>query len=178
MIQPEWRELLEASLQEPGGNHWLAHLHLGLMYYSVGNSAAAEDAWQRSLRRRPSGWALRNLAVLRKIKGRYDEAVSYYHKAHQLLPTLRPLLVEYCESLLAANRPEEVLALIESLAETNWQPQSGAIAGSQSWIGAGSSRPLSANLARRLRTGRHPRRRDEPDRHVVRTPIETERCGQ
>ena len=115
MIQPEWRNLLEASVQKPGGSHWLAHLHLGLMYYSVGNSAAAEDEWQRSLRRCPSGWGLRNLAVLRKIKGRYDEAVSFYYKAHQLLPTLRPLLVEYCESLLAANRPEEVLALIESL---------------------------------------------------------------
>ena len=115
MIQPEWRELLEASLQEPSGNNWLAHLHLGLMYYSVGNSAAAEDAWRCSLRWCPSGWAFRNLAVLCKIKGRYDEAVSFYHKAQQLLPTLRPLLVEYCESLLAANRPEEVLALIESL---------------------------------------------------------------
>jgi tetratricopeptide (TPR) repeat protein len=56
-----------------------------------------------------------NLAVVSKIKGRYDEAVSYYHKAHQSLPTLPPLLVEYCESLLAANRPDEMLALIDSL---------------------------------------------------------------
>lgn len=115
MIQPEWLNMLEASVKEPGGSHWLAHLHLGLMYYGVGNSAAAEDEWQRSVRRHPSGWGLRNLAVLRKIKGRYDEAVFFYCKAHQLLPTLRPLLVEYCESLLAANRPDEMLALIEAL---------------------------------------------------------------
>jgi hypothetical protein len=85
------------------------------MYYSAGDSAAAEDAWQRSLLLRPSAWANRNLAVLRKIKGRYDETVSFYHKAHELLPMLRPLFIEYCESLLAANRPDEVLSLIESL---------------------------------------------------------------
>jgi hypothetical protein len=115
MIQPEWRELLEGSLREPGGNHWLAHLHLGLVHQSVGDATAAEVAWKRSLRQCPSGWAFRNLAVLCKIKGRYDEAVSFYYKAQQLLPTLRPLLVEYCETLLAANRPEKVLALIESL---------------------------------------------------------------
>jgi hypothetical protein len=115
IIQPQWRNLLEASMQQAGGGHWLAHLHLGLMYYGAGNSAAAEDAWRRSIQVRPSGWALRNLAVLSKIKGRYDEAVSYYRMAHQLLPELRPLLIEYCESLLAANLPDEVLALIESL---------------------------------------------------------------
>jgi tetratricopeptide (TPR) repeat protein len=115
MIQSEWQELLEASVRESGGDHWLAHLHLGLMYLGVGNSAAAEEAWRRSLMRCPSGWAFRNLAVLCTIKGCYDEAVSYFHKAHLLLPRLRPLIVEYCESLLAANRPQEVLAIIESL---------------------------------------------------------------
>lgn len=117
MVQSEWHDLLEASVEERGGNHWLAHLHLGLMRYNAGNSTAAENAWERSLRRRPSGWAFRNLAVLRNIKHEYDEGVSFYHKAYQLLPMLRPLLIEYCEALLAANRPEEVLALIESLPE-------------------------------------------------------------
>src|SRR5262249_4270601 len=103
------------SAQKPGGNTWITQLHLGLMYYSAGDSAAAEDAWQRSILLQPSAWAYRNLAVLRKIKGRYDETVSFYHKTHELLPTLPPLLIEYCESLLTANRPDEVLSLIESL---------------------------------------------------------------
>jgi Domain of unknown function (DUF5107) len=115
MIQSEWRQLLETSVQQRAGNHWLANLHLGLMYYSVGDSAAAEDAWQRSRRHRESGWAFRNLAILRRLKGCDDESISYYRKAQKLLPTLRPLLVEYFETLLAANRPDEVLTSIDSL---------------------------------------------------------------
>jgi tetratricopeptide (TPR) repeat protein len=117
MIQLGWRQLLESSLERPGGNHWLAHLHLGLMYHSTGNLAAAEEAWHRSLCRSPSGWAFRNLAMLRKINNCCDDAVPYYLRAYRLLPELRPLVVEYCEALLAANRPGEALALIESLPE-------------------------------------------------------------
>jgi tetratricopeptide (TPR) repeat protein len=115
MVQREWRDLLEISAQERDGDHWLTHLHLGLMYFAEGRTAEAEGAWQQSLRRRQSGWAYRNLAVLRKIKGRDGEALSFYEKAYQLLPELRPLLVEYCESLLAAGRAAEVLEIIESL---------------------------------------------------------------
>ena len=114
MIQREWFSLLEASVQQPGGDHWLAHLHLGMMYYAEGNTEAAESSWQQSLRRRRSGWAYRNLAVLRRLSGRIGEALSFYNQAYQHLPKLRPLLVEYCECLLNADRSAEVVALVEN----------------------------------------------------------------
>jgi hypothetical protein len=117
MVQHEWRDLLEFSTRSAAGNHWLAHLHLGLMHYADGDLAAAEDSWQASLRHQRSGWAYRNLAVLRQIKGRHVEALSYFEKAHDLLPELRPLIVEYCECLLAASRPAGVLELLESLSD-------------------------------------------------------------
>jgi len=117
MIQREWRDLLDVSAQKSDGNHWLTHLHLGLMYYGDGNLAASEDAWQQSLRRCPSGWAYRNLSMLCEKAGRADEALSFFRKAHPLLPELRPLLIELCEALLAASRAAEVLALIESSPE-------------------------------------------------------------
>jgi tetratricopeptide (TPR) repeat protein len=87
------------------------------MYYGEGNTAASDVHWQQSLRLRPSGWAYRNLAVLNQLNGRHDAALSYYRKANQLLPDLRPLRIEYCEALLAASQFAEVLALIESSSE-------------------------------------------------------------
>lgn len=115
MIQREWRELLEPSVRERHGDHWLTHLHLGFMHYADGNLATAEEAWRRSLQRRPSGWAYRCLAALCGMAGRTEEALSLYDRAHQLLPELRPLLVEYCEALLASHRAAEVLSLVDSL---------------------------------------------------------------
>ncbi len=117
MIQKEWRELLQTSVRGQHGNHWLALLHLGVMHYGAGNLDAAADAWQQSLRQRPSGWAYRNLAMLRQIEGRVDEALALYRSAHHLLPALRPLFVEYCEVLLAARHATEALSLLESAPE-------------------------------------------------------------
>jgi hypothetical protein len=117
MVQPEWRELLKASTQDAARDHWLAHLHLGLMHFATGNMAAAENAWQLSLRQRQSGWAYRNLGVLRQIQGRDVEALSFFGQAHRLLPELRPLIVENCECLLATNHPIEIIELVESLPE-------------------------------------------------------------
>ncbi len=113
MVQQEWLSLLESSIQTPRGDHWLAHLHLGLMYYARGDVHAARSAWQRSVQHRPSAWAHRNVAVLSRIERGTPEAVAHYAAAIAMLPQLRPLLVEYCDYLLDLGRANEALTLID-----------------------------------------------------------------
>jgi len=115
MVQSDWRILLEKSLDHPLGNHWLTHLHLGVMYFASGLMAAAETAWKESLRLRPSGWAYRNLAVLSWLSGNSTDALSHFKIAIGMLPDLRPLAVEYLQCLLAANRAADALKAIEEL---------------------------------------------------------------
>ena len=51
MIQAQWRQLLEQSVRKGRGDHWLAHLHLGVMHYHARQYAAAKQAWEESLAR-------------------------------------------------------------------------------------------------------------------------------
>jgi tetratricopeptide (TPR) repeat protein len=113
MVQDQWRRLLIASINDSRGDHWLAHLHLGVMHYARDDSAAARGAWEESLRQRASAWAYRNLAILSKLAGRHSEALSQYAAALAMLPRLRPLLVEYCEYLLERGLNREALDLID-----------------------------------------------------------------
>ena len=118
MVQPEWRQLLESSKHDSRAETWFNLLHLGIMRYADGNLAGAEEAFQRSLTIRPSGWAYRNLALLRQLEHRSEEALALYEQAYRLLPELRPLLVEYCDALLDAGRFADVLGLIDSSPDT------------------------------------------------------------
>jgi len=113
MIQDPWRAILEQSLRTANGDHWLTHLHLGLMHYAKGDAPAARSAWQQSLRARPSAWAHRNLAVLNHVEERHQDALTHYAAAINILPHLRPLVVEYCEYLLQRGMSQEVLDLID-----------------------------------------------------------------
>ena len=113
IIQEEWRAPLEISARTLSGDHWLTYLHLGLMHYARGDSHAARTAWEESLRRRESGWAYRNLAVLSRADGRHPDVLSQYAAALEMLPHLRPLRVEYCEYLLERGMNEDVLELID-----------------------------------------------------------------
>jgi tetratricopeptide (TPR) repeat protein len=114
MTQDEWRVLLEISVRDPAGDHWLTHLHLGLMHHARGESAAARQSWEESLRRRHSAWAYRNLAALSRSEGRHADALAHYAAAQRLLPNLRPLLVEYCQYLLERGLGAQALQLIDS----------------------------------------------------------------
>jgi hypothetical protein len=115
MVQSEWRELLQQSIATGRSDHWLGWLHLGLMHFADGNRSAARDAWQRSTELRASAWAYRNLAQLTAIEGDSAGALTFYRQAHQLLPLLQPLAVEYVQMLLETGHAREAVAVIESL---------------------------------------------------------------
>ncbi len=115
MVQTEWRELLEAAVQDERGAHWLAWLHLGVMRYDAGDRDGAQRAWETSSRQARTPWALRNLAALAREQGRLDEAAELYIAACRLRPSLLPLAVECGRALIEADRPRDWLALLAEL---------------------------------------------------------------
>lgn len=90
MVQREWRELVQASLQVDLRGHqqeykqqqqhrqeqqqqqeqqhpsWYGLLHYGVMLYEAGDEEQAVAAWKASIDAEPSVWAYRNLAVAAK----------------------------------------------------------------------------------------------------------------
>lgn len=113
MVQAEWRALLETSADD----HWLAWLHRGVMRAHVRDLAGAEAAWRRSLARRRTAWALRQLAACERASERRDEAARLWCEARAELPGLLPLAVECLEALLAAGRAAEAFDLAQRLPE-------------------------------------------------------------
>jgi hypothetical protein len=117
MVQPEWRTLLESSVRTPGGDHWLSWWHLGNLRMEARDLDGAEEAWERSLALRPTGWALRNLAVAAKRRGETHEALERMDRAWSQGPKVVSLAVEYAQELVTAERFGDVLRLVSSLPE-------------------------------------------------------------
>jgi tetratricopeptide (TPR) repeat protein len=113
LVQPEWRALLETSVAQDGSN-WEAWLHLGVIRLHDGDLQGAQQAWETSLARKRTAWALRNLAVLARREGSIDRAADLYREAQQLRPDLLPLLIETGRTLIDAGAPAEFLALLEA----------------------------------------------------------------
>jgi hypothetical protein len=114
LAQPEWRAMLEKAV-EADGSSWEAWLHLGVMRLHDGDADGARQAWETSLGRKRTPWALRNLAVLARRAGENDQAAKYYLQAQKLRPDLLPLLVETGRALIDAGIPGEFLALLATL---------------------------------------------------------------
>lgn len=115
IVQAEWRELLERSVQERRGDHWLARLHLGVMYYHAGEIEAAKQAWELSLDMAPSPWAYRNLAVAAKHEGRSADAADLLLKACRMVPDVIQLSLECCDALIGAGRQRELMDFLDTL---------------------------------------------------------------
>lgn len=121
LVQPEWQAALEASLERPGGRHWLALLHLGIMRLESFDDAGAEAAWRESHALTPNAWALRNLAVLATRRGETAGALELYDRAWDLAPDVarRALAAEYLGVLCSAGRFADARAALQLLpAET------------------------------------------------------------
>ncbi len=114
MTQREWRVLLDRALLDGRGDHWFSWFHLGVMKYAEADYGGAKEAWNRSLQREYSAWALRNLACLARDAGDTARAAELWREAQQALPNLIPLTLESVEALLASNRAGEALHLCES----------------------------------------------------------------
>ena len=115
VVDESWRRLLETALAAGKGDGWLAWYHLGVMRQHAGDSAAAREAYRRSLSHAETPWALRNLALLSLAAGETSDAAAAYTAALRLRPGLRPLAVECGRTLIAAGRPQAWLDLLPSL---------------------------------------------------------------
>jgi tetratricopeptide (TPR) repeat protein len=134
MIQDEWREMLERAAGLDQGqaradkppvaptcgaapsDHWLAWLHLGVMYLGgQWNFDKARDAWERSIARKPSAWAYRMLAALATHLKDGDEAARLYTKAVELAPNNQRLVIECGRSLIQAGRARQWLDIVDRL---------------------------------------------------------------
>jgi len=115
MVQSEWRQSLQDSVNAGRSDHWLAWLHLGVMHYSEKDIDAAKQAWEKSLALEPSPWAYRNMAVLAKHEGRLSEAADLLLTACQMAPQVPSLALECCQALLEAERPQDMLNFLSDL---------------------------------------------------------------
>ncbi|MFC5407057.1 DUF5107 domain-containing protein [Cohnella soli] len=117
MIQEAWAEKVRASLGQPEGRTWTAYLHAGVMAYESGMEQAAIEAWEASLRLRPSAWAYRNLAEAAKRNGETDKALRLLEQAYGVSGRFpdRALAEEYLQLLIQDRRYEEAWRLYETL---------------------------------------------------------------
>ncbi len=116
MIQAEWREMLEKSVQAGKSDHWLAWLHLGIMYLGGQWSFdKARSAWQTSVARKPNAWAYRMLAALATHEKKPAEAAEIYPKAVALAPDNQRLVIECGKSLVEAGCARQWLRIVDTL---------------------------------------------------------------
>lgn len=111
IIQPEWRELLEASVTSGASDHWQGWLQLGIMYLAAGDVESARLAFETSDQRTANGWAKRNLAIL-LMQQDEPRAVDLLVEAYRLNPIL-PLAKEAGRALLKTGRYLDMITLLE-----------------------------------------------------------------
>ena len=115
MVQPQWRNMLEESVSESPGSHWLAWYHLGVMRYRANDAAGAKQAWELSLRCEPTAWACRDLAILALEEKNHRRAIDLWLDASRMAPTLTPLAIECARAMLNVNEPAQLIAFTDSL---------------------------------------------------------------
>ena len=118
VVQPEWHTLLEEAVRGGRGSNWLAWFYLGVMRYQAGDQDGARQAWETSLARVRTPWALRNLAVLAREQGSAEEAAALYVAAVRVQADLLPLTVECGRTLLEVGRAQQWLDLLPELPES------------------------------------------------------------
>ena len=136
MVSPNWRSILEKSLDRPGGRTWYSLLHYGNMLFEFWDTARvateamnwpekdryealAEAAWKESQALCPNVWALRNLAVLEHLRKNGDAAEAYYDELFRLAPSRKDFAfaAEYMGWLNDAGKYEKAWNLFETLPE-------------------------------------------------------------
>ena len=90
--------------------NWTALYHFGVMLYAAGETEAARDAWEESLKLRENAWAYRNLAMLyRNEYGDKKRAAELMEKVVSLKRDCKALWIDFAETLLGAGEYSEWL---------------------------------------------------------------------
>jgi hypothetical protein len=169
MVQPEWRELLERGLAAEGrrGGDWLAWLHLGVMRMEGLDHGSAREAFEKSVKLRRNGWALRNLAAL-ETAGHFETrpmqqgrpvaqesllwACELMREAWAAGPQIAPLAIEYGRLLLEAGQYAALREFTRSLPEEMRQNERLRIMGACAALEAGEWREVGTLFGQEFAT--------------------------
>jgi tetratricopeptide (TPR) repeat protein len=116
MVQREWMESLEKSLALPGGRHWRALFHYGVMLWHQGRHNEAVARWKESLRRTRNPWAEYCLGAS-ELGRQPAKAAQRFGRAFAQRPDLVPLAIEWLSTLLKCGKPGKVLQAVKALPE-------------------------------------------------------------
>lgn len=101
-----WQQKLE-SIEDKS---WYEHLQLGVIYYAAEMYDEALNEWKKSVEKKESCWAYRNIALtLKNDFGNENGAYENIKKAYWLNPESRALCREYAELLTELCRPDELI---------------------------------------------------------------------
>jgi hypothetical protein len=146
MVGKEWWALLEASVAAGGGDGWLPWYHLGVMRAYHGERAQAIAAFDESLRREKTPWALRSLALLERSRGSRVRSVDLLRQALELRPDLRPLAVECGIALVESGRAREWLEIEPTLPPEARQAGRVRLVTGRAWLEMGELESVSSLL--------------------------------
>ena len=114
MVQREWMAALEKSIAQPGGRHWKALFHFGLMLWHHGRRDEAIAKWKYSLRKARNPWAEYCLGVS-ELPVRPEKAERHFGRAFARRPDLAPFAIEWLSALLKCGKPGKVLQVVKNL---------------------------------------------------------------
>ncbi len=118
VIGSYWQKLLEASIEQDGGAHHAAYLHLGTTLFAAGEEEKAYEMWEKSATVEANPWALRNIAaVLVEEKRDFKKAADYSVQALKMLPENSNLAIDCVNILYEAGQYERMLQVTEELSE-------------------------------------------------------------
>lgn len=117
MVQDEWMNLIEESLENKECQSWDTYMHYGVMLYENGIEEKAVDVWERSLEIKPSSWVYRNLAQTMKLKGENEKALCLMEKAFMVSDRFpdKAFAEEYLSLLILYCQYDKAWNIYESL---------------------------------------------------------------
>lgn len=111
---PEWIKLMEESLEKDTDN-WYLRLQLGVACFAKGDFSRAQELLISSVELTESCWAYYVLSQLAKVRGEIESTVNYIMKAIKLRPFDISLVKEAAETLLWAEKYDELIDYVKSL---------------------------------------------------------------
>jgi len=107
-----WLRKLEALPDQS----WYSLLHTGVIKYAIGDVDGAQKAWEESLQKKTSPWALRNLSMIYKNeKDDQEKARKLILSAYELKKDCPPLLKEVAQQLTSDGNDSLWLEIYETL---------------------------------------------------------------